>query len=243
MELRDLLLLLYTARDSFTSVEVVWEYEYDEKAMSVALERWSSQQPFGSVTTLKSTGSETSAAFSVTTILRQVWWKKPACWRDEIGTKSKIITIICNGIQSTFTLESDALDVITESSSEEHSQMRELYSSTPPNIEDRLDDISLLDPSFLLASHTLSPLQEMAYLGRDVIKVRATHRKGRSRIYGSLFWGIADEYEILIDKEHGILLRYAAKLAEQEFAVASVKYIIFDKSLPEHVFFANFRQS
>src|SRR5690606_28859658 len=96
MRLGDLLLLLYAARDSFSSVDVAWDYTYDDAAMNVILERWMSQQPSGQFASLKATGSEGDAG-SMTKITRRVWWRKPACWRDETGTTSRMVTVICDG--------------------------------------------------------------------------------------------------------------------------------------------------
>ncbi|MFO7321000.1 MAG: hypothetical protein DIU68_004670 [Chloroflexota bacterium] len=236
MRLGDLLLLLYAARDSFSSVDVAWDYTYDDAAMNVILERWMSQQPSGQFASLKATGSEGDAG-SMTKITRRVWWRKPACWRDETGTTSRMVTVICDGAGATFALEANPSDA-AGSGSGEQSPVRRLYSSSPPDIEARLDDVPLLDPSFLLTSHTLEPLEETVYLERQAIRVRATYRKGKNRIYEPLFWGTADEYELLVDQERGILLRYAAKLEQREIAVASVRHVAFDQPLSDDLFAA-----
>ena len=52
-----------------------------------------------------------------------------------------------------------------------------------------------------------------------------------------LWWG-ADEYEVLVDAERGVLLRCASRLNGEDFDALEVEEIHFDERLPEHVFTA-----
>jgi hypothetical protein len=50
-----------------------------------------------------------------------------------------------------------------------------------------------------------------------------------------LWWG-ADEYEVLVDVERGVLLRCASRLGGKDFDALEVEEIHFDEKLPEDVF-------
>ena len=50
-----------------------------------------------------------------------------------------------------------------------------------------------------------------------------------------LYWG-ADEYEVLVDAERGVLLRCASRLAGEDFDALEVEEIHFDERFPEDTF-------
>lgn len=52
-----------------------------------------------------------------------------------------------------------------------------------------------------------------------------------------LLWG-ADEYEVVVDAERGVLLRCASRLAGEDIEALEVEEIVFDAKLPEGVFTA-----
>jgi hypothetical protein len=216
--------LLYSARDSFSTIQVAWQYEYDNVATNLIMERWIRQQSPNSLAMLSS-ADKAQPVKSPSRFHRLVWWQKPTCWRDEnySNAQNKQITIVCEGrvsILNPHTQRWDSNPVTDEAAT----------------LEDRIDDIPLLDPSFLLTSHTLRPLANIVHAGRDAVQVQAVYRKGKSRIYEPMFWATADEYELLVDKERGVLLRYAAKLEGQEFAVATVNHLVFDEPIADTIF-------
>lgn len=220
LELRDLIAMLYAARESFNTVHVRWRYTYDPAAMNSLMQRWADQQPPGSTATLTAT-SQTPHTETTSRFDRRLWWRKPGCWRDENqGSGYTLGTILCDG--RAFSLDP-------------HTQ-RWQPSTSNVVLQDRLDDMPLLDPSFLLTSHDLRPLAETVHAGREAVQVQAIYRKGKSRIYEPVFWTTADEYALLVDKERGVLLRYAAKLNGQEVAVATVDHIEFDEPVANSVF-------
>ncbi len=102
-----------------------------------------------------------------------------------------------------------------------------------------VNEVPLLDPAFLLASHEFEPGADVQYLGREALPVRAVPRKGKEVARDPFFWGGADDYELLVDKERGVLLRYAARLREQEVAIAAVEHVVFDAPIPDDVFAFN----
>lgn len=50
-----------------------------------------------------------------------------------------------------------------------------------------------------------------------------------------LWWG-ADEYEVIVDAERGILLRCASRLGGKDIDALEVEEVYFDEQLPEDVF-------
>jgi outer membrane lipoprotein-sorting protein len=103
-------------------------------------------------------------------------------------------------------------------------------------VEDVLNEVPLLDPAFLLASHELEPGADVQYLGREALQMRAVPRQGKEAARDPFFWGGADDYELLVDKERGVLLRYAARLRGQDIAVAAVERVVFDAPILDDVF-------
>ena len=235
MEPRDLVHLLYTARGRFNTIHVEWNYHYDPNRTDIAVERWKAQDPPVSVGVLTSTLPAAHAVPTVKTYQRRLWWQKPDCWRDE---DQGMISIFC---REQWWLFSSGYDHLTTNVMplEQWSRMgiRNVQrGSGKPTWEDRLRNIPLADPSFLLASHDLQPLATVRHVGREATRVRGTPRNTAHSIHDGIFWSTADEYDLLVDKERGILLRYAARLDGQEFAVAEVEHVSFDEPIPQDVF-------
>lgn len=237
MELRDLLELLYTARNRFVSIQVTWDYWILTDIMQEVRERWVAQHPPGSVSVLKTKSEKEIQTRKAITVNRRVWWQKPSCWRYEEQTEGKnpIIKIHCKGQWWIFDSANKKLytNVRSERS---NSLIQTSKPSLAPTLEDFLKDVPIIDPSFLLFSHDFQIGEEAVHAGREAIWIKATSRKGRDVNWDAFFWASADGYEFLVDKERGILLRYAAKFRDQEFAVASVENLIFDEVINESVF-------
>jgi hypothetical protein len=152
--------------------------------------------------------------------------------------RSNTITILCNGQWWSFSSAGKLLFTnVPPDQRGSHPDISVRQGSNPPDLEDLIDGVPLIDPSFLLTSHELQLVADnIIHAEREAVRVRATYRKGKNRIHEAFFWSTADEYDLLVDKDRGILLRYAAKLDDQEFAVASVEKVIFDELISEDVF-------
>src|SRR5690606_40964048 len=83
MELSELVELLYTARERFTTIQVAWQYWYQPDKMNIITERWAASKPSGSVAVLKSKSTSETESSVISRYFRRVWWQKPDCWRDE----------------------------------------------------------------------------------------------------------------------------------------------------------------
>ncbi len=73
------------------------------------------------------------------------------------------------------------------------------------------------------------------HAGRDAVRILAMDDHGPN---GLLRRG-ADDYELLVDAERGVLLRSAARTKDEEFQVTEVLEIAFDEVLSEDIFVAD----
>ena len=111
------------------------------------------------------------------------------------------------------------------------------YAKGPPKYE----AVGLLDPWTLrweLGDKTvLRVLDRRAYLaGREALCVEVKTVSLDYPPSGPLFGDGAEDHALLVDAEVGTILRFAARLKEQEFGVAEVGEIAFDETFPEDTF-------
>lgn len=234
MERRDLIDLFYTAYDRFHTVQMNWQYRYDVPSMNRVQERWAAQFPPGSVGILSSGLSVDSDQSDEVRVYRKVWWRKPACWRadQQMDGHGNSVTVHCDGAWWV----SFSSGVICTNDVRIERSRRGVQHGHPPALDDLVRDVPLLDPAFLLATHKLEFVGETIHADRPALRVRATYLKAQNRLYEGFFWASADAYDLLVDKEYGILLRYAALLDGREFAVTSVDQIRIDEPIPDDVF-------
>lgn len=234
MELRNLLELLYTAHDRFSSIYLNWLYWYKVDIINMLLKKWSNRHTPGSVRVLE--GRFLNNSPLINKISWRVWWQKPSCWRDEyeIIGHGRIIRVIRGDKKWIF--DSMRGVVYTNVAPLQGSGYAKKKDAHLQSIEDMLNEIAIISPSFLISSHELQIEDEIRYLDREAIRVHAIYIRGKTICQDKFFWSIADEYEIVVDKERGILLYYAAKFRDQKIAEASVKEVAFDESLSEELF-------
>jgi outer membrane lipoprotein-sorting protein len=95
---------------------------------------------------------------------------------------------------------------------------------------------AFLDSAPLLATLELELLGETEAAGRRALRLRGVPRAGAERrAFFELDQG-ADEYELLIDAERGVLLRREARIDGEPFSVTEVQEIAFDEDLPTQTF-------
>jgi hypothetical protein len=242
MQLAELLHLLYTAHQRYGSIQVSWRYWYQVEALNEMRERYSpgSVKP---LTAKKGAASKIQSPAEMT-YHWQIWWRKPACWREDAQSsgEGKNIRIICDDRWLFYSAAGQRLSTNTLPEGPLHRQRVQRgrrprgAAQIRPSLEEAVNAVPLLDPSFLLASHDLESVADIRFVEREALRVRAVFRKGREVARDPFFWGGADDYELLVDKERGILLRYAARLGEREVAVAAVEQVIFDAAIPDDVF-------
>jgi hypothetical protein len=71
--------------------------------------------------------------------------------------------------------------------------------------------------------------------GREAIRLVGVSVEEWEYFPEPLWWG-ADEYEVLVDSERGVLLRCASRLGGEDFDTLEVEEIHFDEELPQEVF-------
>lgn len=91
-------------------------------------------------------------------------------------------------------------------------------------------------------SHELRPLNlvvegRVSWAGRDAVRLVGVPGAEWDRGWDPdpLSWG-ADEYEVVVDAERGVLLRCASRLRGKDFDALEVEEIHFDEQLPEGAF-------
>jgi outer membrane lipoprotein-sorting protein len=95
-----------------------------------------------------------------------------------------------------------------------------------------------LDPSVLIPGLIFEPLDETSVAGRRAVRVSARPRGDRSdSLHQVLRLGVgADEYELAIDAERGVLLRALARIDGEEFSLHEVTEIAFDEPFAPETF-------
>ena len=96
----------------------------------------------------------------------------------------------------------------------------------------------LLEPAHLLGALALEPAGEVEAAGRPALHVRGKPR-GRDRQGAFMLFRLgagADEYELVFDRERGVLLRTTSLLDGQPISTVEVLEIEFDEDFPPETF-------
>ena len=93
----------------------------------------------------------------------------------------------------------------------------------------------LFEPAGLLPGLALKALEETQWVGRPVIRVRA---RPHARVHDTFLSHApgADEHELLVDAERGVLLRTTSHFEGSVFAITEVTEIAFDEVLDPKIF-------
>ena len=91
-------------------------------------------------------------------------------------------------------------------------------------------------------SHELRPLDlkvegPLLWAGREAVRLVGVPGEGWDWEWDPdpLYWG-ADEYEVVVDAERGVLLRCASRLGGKDFDALEVEEIHFDERFPKDTF-------
>ncbi len=90
-----------------------------------------------------------------------------------------------------------------------------------------------LNPSCLLSTWWLEPLERTGFLGREAIRVRGENNPNNGRRY---WWDHIEECELLVDAERGTLLRLAGIVDGREVIGHEVTEIEFDEPVDDDEF-------
>jgi hypothetical protein len=241
---RDIQQFLIHARESFDTIYLEWVADYNTVLLQRAFERSMPDLPglvdSGAVVQVESRRAQPGAGDGNQHFRHEsrVWWRKLGCWRDDIVWEdgATAISIVCGAISS---YHASLLNTLTTNRRPEgfFPRLRSLL-STPshqvlPSVEDRLRQIPLIEPSFLARGWDLTILGDRRHAGRDTLRVKATRIMEDSR---PALWASVAEYEVLIDQERGVLLRYAGIVDGEDAGVLSVRSVRFDEPIPDDVF-------
>jgi outer membrane lipoprotein-sorting protein len=98
---------------------------------------------------------------------------------------------------------------------------------------------TLIDTAALLSALRMQFLGDETLLGRHAFRIRGLPRArtGHEPDYRLQELGVgADDYMVSVDAERGVVLRIAARLGEQPFAVIEMTEVEFDADLPPEIF-------
>jgi outer membrane lipoprotein-sorting protein len=220
--LGDVLELLHGAYDRFETVRLVAHDWQHVARSSRARKRFSAESGGTAYATI---GLTREAAPETTEGIVRLWFEKPDRIREEReGDLRGAVLGICDG-------------------------ERWWMYSPESGARSNEDDVSFgsgvgqqyepfLDPSVLSPGLIFEPLDETFVAGRRALRVSARPRgRKRGSPHQVLLLGVgADEYELAIDGERGVLLRTQARIDGEEFSLHEVTEIAFDESFAPETF-------
>ena len=228
--LGDLLELLYGARDRFSTLRAtVRTWRHVDRA-NEAMNRWAAQQPRGSVAVLGVSGAHGSEPERPQSIVEEqtsrLWLQKPSRWRHE--------TDLAHGGTQVKIMDGDLWWVYDPRNGARTNEMADQPERMRTGIGHALT--LMLDPSVIIPGLSMEPLGRRVHAGRDAVAVRGLPRPLHTERAGPELWPGADEYELLVDAERGVLLRHAAGMDGEEFAGNEITSVVFDEVLLDDVF-------
>ena len=228
--LGELLELLYTARDRFSTVEAELLNWRHVGPADRALERWAAGKPPGSVSVLRAVddgGAVPSAPQpAIIEHTSRIWYRKPSHWRYEghqHGVGKPSLQIIDGGRWWAYHHGGVAQTNVRSD---------QTLSSEHRSVDEQLESFPSLDPSGLIPGLSLEPLDRVVHRGREAIHARALPRGGADPD----LWPGGDQYELLVDAERGVLLRITGQMDGDELGGMELTSVAFDEELPDERF-------
>ena len=231
--LGDLLELLHTAHDRFSALEATVRTWRHTTLADEALSRWQARQEPGSVSVLRSVhrrkGPSETPPPEVTEQVSRLWFERPSRLRREVeSTHGEHTGVVVIDGDRWWTYH-PAIGVRT------NVRPDGTRSSVHKRAEADMNSFRLFGPHKLLGEVTLELLERRMHVERNVIHVRALPRESGERMHRHL-WEGADDYEVLVDADCGVLLRIVARIGGREFAGEEATSVTFDGPLTEDVF-------
>lgn len=209
------------ARRSFRTLWATIRTRTDEARYIEAFERHSATLGPNTAQALMWTAPRLDAerAPKISEHLERRWIERPSCVRSEQEGGSIVVT---DG-RTSWLYQPSQGTIVAEGPS-------------GPMVADYHRHDSMLNPARVERGLDLEPVERLEWKGREAIRVRAIPRN----VYwddteGGLSPG-ADEYELFVDAERGILLRAAAFLEGEEFATTELLEVAFDESFSPETF-------
>lgn len=217
---------MYGASGQFTTVRATIREWRDEKTVYEVRERMFASDAYRR--TFGPPGSSVNSAHSKREDFERawrVWHERPNRWRQEIelsgdsGTEYRIV-------------DGNAF----WSYSPQHGARHAIVERGEFGPEFEIDHVFYPDiPHLELDQLELRPAGRTRMAGREAIRVAAVKHGDWEYPPEPLWWG-ADDYELVVDAERGVILRLASRLGGRAFDVTEVLDIAFDETFPEGTF-------
>jgi hypothetical protein len=221
--LGELIHLMQTARTRYLSLEAQIRNWSRPDLIAESWRRQAARRPRGS-TVVSHFGEDVpeseanAAAIGGIEVLSRIWVERPDRWREETISPSRDARFR-NGREAWIEQPDGTL-------------LREEY----PDIDIQPAE-TVWDPALLIAELWLDPLARTVLLGREAIEVRArprpTFRPGGEHF---LMVDEADEYELTIDRERGLVLRLASLIHGEVMTLLEVSELHLDRPLDSELF-------
>lgn len=227
---------LHTAWDHLNTAQGIMRFWYEPMHTRRAWERWRDASPPGSIQLLQPTGSQGPVTDSTREQYYRFWMAKPWRWRiEQFDTedstsslaKPQQVMVIDGGVYWSWSAGSA---VHTNAQTVLPSQTRH------PGVDSGL--LVMLDPAPLAGTLRLrlaerTEAERTVEIGRRGDVVLGTVRDQQQH---PGLWPGADQYRLLVEREHGILLRAEALLAEHVFAATTFTDLTLDQDVPDERF-------
>lgn len=221
----DVFELMHRGADSFQTVRAtirVWhDHEKNQRAFEREIEEeQAADEGTGSIIMLTVGDPEAEPPSAEAEETVRLWLEKPGKRREEADGPQRRVSVT-NGVKSwEYSPEFGALE-----------------QEADPD-DDRGEADALLHPERLLPSVDIEVVGPTSVAGRQGVRLRARRRRAPRRpLFGPLgpVPG-ADEYDLVVDKERGILLRTEASIDGEPFAISEIVEIAFDESFAPETF-------
>jgi len=248
MTMKEVVCLLYRARESFFSVqaEVVvrivthfWKKAheiYDAERGVKSSTVWLYVPGLGNIARVTSFRKKLSLSkHGERTWTEKLWIKKPSQWRKEVDNGF----IVINGDWWWVFHSIPKPRIYTNKlpiGYEKYAQPVEFVDVGPKSVEQAISEEPWLDPAWLLAYYNIEFVDEEVYLNRSALKVRALPKVPMKARGPEVPFCEADELEVWIDKERGVLLSLSAKSQTSEYEQIQIRKLEFDIPIEEALF-------
>lgn len=241
----DVSTLLRGSRDTFEALQIAWTCTMDLAMVRAAARRWMARQPPDSVAELRPAREDalthTSNAF---TSQCRLWWRKPACWRDEqnLSDGRTIIRVVRREASLSF----DSARMTLYTNSRDHTQggqrMPERLRGgsgpiAPHTIEDLLPEVPLLQGPAVADTCDVRTIGNVRHVatGRSAVRVRA-ERRANMNFSVPYYWPFVATYEMVLDREKGVFLKSVAIIDGVQAASFEATAVAFDREISDDVF-------
>lgn len=157
--------------------------------------------------------------------IRKVWYERPNRWRQEIeradgkGTEYKVVDSKAFWFYSP--LDEARRATLTEGEFGPDFEVAHIFE--PCSIKPLLEELDI------------QTVEQVRQAGRPAFRVEATVRGEWTCIPEPLWWG-ADDYELVVDAEHGAILSLSSRFDGLNFDVTEVLEIGFNEAFDKNVF-------